>query len=201
MNELKNLYSKNESDIKKRLEEFAKFHSASKEDLFIELCYCLCTPMSNARKVFEVINFKNKQLLIHGTIDELKRLLRGHARFHNNKAAYIFEARKKTDLLKQLPKNVCIARHFLVNNFKGLSFKEASHFLRNIGYRNIAIIDGHIIDSLYEFGITKHKNRPSNEKEYLWFEDQMRVFARTTGIDVDELDLLLWFRKTRIILK
>ncbi|GAJ17855.1 unnamed protein product, partial [marine sediment metagenome] len=29
-------------------------------------------------------------------------------------------------------------REWVVKNFKGLGYKEASHFLRNIGYKNFA---------------------------------------------------------------
>ena len=70
----------------------------------------------------------------------------GH-RFPNARAKFICEARKYKDNLKEtlfsfggeIP-----MREWLVKNLKGLGYKESSHFLRNIGYKNISIIDFHI---------------------------------------------------------
>ena len=79
--------------------------------------------------------------------------------------------------------------------------KEASHFLRNIGFRGYAILDRHIINSLNEFGVLSTNDKPKNAKEYLETEQKFIDFSKQAGIDMNELDLLLWSRKNGRILK
>jgi len=190
-------YKKKKKEIKKRLKELKK---DSAEDRFIELCFCLCTPMSKAEKVYEKVNEKNRSFLLNASYKELSSFLRKVCRFHKKKAKYIVEAREKIDLLDKIPKDAYEARDFLVKNIKGLGYKEASHFLRNIGYRNIAILDRHIINSLRELGINS-KEPPKTRKKYLEIEKEMKKFSKKIGISIDELDLLLWSMKTGKILK
>ena len=68
---------------------------------------------------------------------KLKNL--GH-RFPNARARYIVEARKQKNLIKKIlnQKNEQETREWLVKNIKGIGYKEASHFLRNTGFENIA---------------------------------------------------------------
>ena len=87
-------------------------------------------------------------------------------------------------------------RLFLLKVLKGLS-----NFLRNTGYRDLAILDGHIINSLFELGVFRDNRRPSNKEEYLQMEQEMKKFSKQTNIKLDELDLLLWSNKTGEILK
>ena len=42
---------------------------------------------------------------------------------------------------------------------KGLGYKEASHFLRNIGFPGYAILDKHILNSLREMGVIGKRMR------------------------------------------
>ncbi len=86
-------------------------------------------------------------------------------------------------------------------DIKGIGYKEASHFLRNIGFRGYAILDKHIINSMHEFGILKTGDKPKNNKEYLEIEQKLMGFSGDIGIDADELDLLLWSMKNGRILK
>ena len=188
-------------DIRKRLKEFKELKKAPKNKKFLELCYCLCTPLSNAKKVYEIINEKNKGILINGNERQVQGLLKGNCRFHNNKANYIVEARDFIKHLDKLPKDGFEARELLINNVKGLGYKESSHFLRNIGHKDLAILDGHIINSLHELGVFRSNNRPSNRDEYLQMEQEMKKFAKQINIKLGELDLLLWSNKTGEILK
>ena len=84
---------------------------------------------------------------------------------------------------------------------KGIGYKEASHFLRNIGYRGYAILDKHILRTLHECGVLASPQPPTTKKKYLATEEQMRNFAAQLTINFDELDLLLWSNKTGEILK
>ncbi|MDO8740714.1 MAG: N-glycosylase/DNA lyase [Candidatus Woesearchaeota archaeon] len=198
---LKKQHKNKSSEIKKRLNEFEKTGKKNIEELFVELCYCLCTPLSKAERVIQVITSQNKNVLLKKGQKELENLLIRHVRFHKNKSRYIIEARRALKNLKRLSKNPDEARDFLVENIKGLSFKEASHFLRNIGYKGLAIIDGHILNCLKEHGVLKSNKRPKNKKEYLEIENKIKGFAKKVKIPVDELDLLFWSNKTGKVLK
>ena len=195
--ELRQLYKQRKHEIRKRLDEFKH----PNKDNFLELCFCICTPMSKAERVIQVINERNKKILLDGSSSEIANLLRGYARFHNNKARYIVEARKKKSLLKKLPKNGLEARNFLLENFKGIGLKETSHFLRNVGYNDLAILDVHIIKCLYDLKVLGSDNRPSSRKQYEQMEEQFKTFSEKVKIPLDELDLLFWSSGTGKILK
>ena len=84
---------------------------------------------------------------------------------------------------------------------KGLGYKEASHFLRNVGFKGYAILDKHIVRCLYELGVIDSPKPPTTRGRYLQTESEMRRFANESSINFDELDLLLWSMKTGEILK
>jgi len=194
-------FKEKKKNIKKRLKDFKDLKNAPKNKKFLELCYCLCTPLSNAKKVYDIINEQNKNILLKGSEKDIQKMLKGNCRFHNNKAKYIVQARDFINELGKLPKKGSQAREVLINNVNGLGYKEASHFLRNIGYRDLAILDTHIINSLFELGVFRDNNRPASRDEYLAMEQEMKKFAKQTNIKLDELDLLLWSNKTGEILK
>jgi len=76
---------------------------------------------------------------------ELSKFLKeNNYRSPNTRAKFIIEARKFKDNIKNLItkfENENEAREFLVKNVKGIGYKEASHFMRNTGYKNFAILD------------------------------------------------------------
>ena len=84
---------------------------------------------------------------------------------------------------------------------KGLGYKEASHYLRNIGFKGYSILDKHIVRCLAELDVIDSPKPPTNRKRYLEVEATMRRFAGDIGINFDELDLVLWSIKTGEILK
>jgi len=93
-------------------------------------------------------------------------------------------------------------RDWLVKNIKGLGMKEASHFLRNIGCKNVAIIDFHIVDLLAKNNlIEKPKNRALTGKRYIEIENILKELAEKTNTSLGELDLYLWYEETGKILK
>jgi N-glycosylase/DNA lyase len=94
-------------------------------------------------------------------------------------------------------------RDFFAANkgIKGIGYKEASHFLRNIGFSGYAILDKHIVNMLFELGVLPTNDKPANRKKYIEIEDRLRVFSNEIGIDMDEMDLALWSYKTGVILK
>ena len=84
---------------------------------------------------------------------------------------------------------------------KGLGYKEASHFLRNIGLQGYAILDKHVLRCLSDLGVIDSPRPPSTRHRYLEIEERLQRFARDARIDFDELDLVLWSMKTGEILK
>ena len=84
---------------------------------------------------------------------------------------------------------------------KGLGYKEASHFLRNIGLGVYAILDKHVMSCLMDLKVVETPKPPGNRTRYLETEKRLRFFARDIGIDFDELDLVLWSMKTGEVLK
>ncbi len=135
---------------------------------------------------------------------ELARKLKqlGH-RYPNARAEYIVNARQHMRSIKNLfdkfndEKRL---REWLVKNVKGLGYKEASHFLRNIGYKNLAIIDFHIIDVLVKHDIVE-KPKTLTRRKYLEIEDILRKIAVRLELNLAELDLYLWYVETGKILK
>ena len=107
-----------------------------------------------------------------------------------------------SDKLKEIVqfKNTNEIRDWIVKNVKGIGYKESSHFLRNIGFDNYAIIDFHIIDLLINHNLIK-KPKYLTKKKYLEIENLLREIARKTDLTLAELDLYLWYLETGKILK
>ena len=88
----------------------------------------------------------------------------------------------------------------LIRNVKGIGPKEASHFLRNIGYSGFAILDFHIINILARYGLIE-KPKTLTKRRYLEIEELLRSIAAKTDLSLAELDLYLWYMETGKILK
>ncbi len=184
--------------IKHRLNQFSKVKG---NDIFYELCFCVCTPQSNAKKCWAAVcELKKKDFLNKN----LKPNLKGKVRFHNNKAKYLMKIKKEFPKIKQKIKEIkdpVLLREWLVKNVKGLGYKEASHFLRNIGYKNLAIIDRHILANLKANDVINSIPKTITKRKYLEIEKKFLQFAKKTKISMDELDLLFWSRQTGEIFK
>jgi len=202
---LKEQYAARKKEVKNRLAEFSRnAKQMSDNDLFVELCFCICTPQSKATKVAEIINSKNAGKLLLLNQSMLAELLRKNTRFHNNKAKHIINARKYLPEIKRLNNQITdsmIAREFLVKNIKGIGYKEASHFLRNIGYRDLCIVDRHVINLMSELKVFESNTNPSTPKKYLELEQKIKDYAKKHHYDVDELDLVLWSIKTGYVFR
>jgi len=188
--------------IKERIENFKNIDKNSNEELFKEICFCLLTANYNAEKSIKIQN-EIGECFLTDSKEELSKKLRilGH-RFPNARAEYISESLKCKDKLNkivQFPDKKAL-RDWIVNNVKGLGYKEASHFLRNVGFDDYAIIDFHIIDILVDNKIIK-RPKTLTKKRYLEIEDVLRKLAKKTDLTLAELDLYLWYIETGKILK
>ena len=123
--------------------------------------------------------------------------------FPNTRAKFIVESRKHIEKLADVIKlnDEKKIREWLVKNIKGLGYKEASHFLRNIGLKNVAIIDFHVLNLLKKHGLVKWEKRTLTKKKYLEIENILKELARELDITLAELDLYLWFIETNEVLK
>ncbi len=198
--------------IQARLAEFAAINkSAVDATLFEELIFCIFTAGCSARMGLKAIE-RVQKLLLNGSPENLEIALVGAHRYPRARAGYIIHTRnylqlecemKLREKLNSFGADMEARRDFFAANkgIKGIGYKEASHFLRNIGYRGYAILDKHILQTLHEFGRIESPAPPSNKKNYLVTEEIMRNFAEELTIDFDELDLLLWSNKTGEILK
>ncbi len=203
-------YQEKQTVIRARLNEFAVLRSTATEArLFEELVYCLFTAGASARMGLKSVE-RVRKLLRRGTVEQLSAALIGAHRFPNARARYIVAARTFLQHDCQLPLRHKLdsfgadheaRRDYFAANIKGIGYKEASHYLRNIGYRGYAILDKHILKTLFEFGVIASPQPPTTKKKYIATEEVMRNFADRIRIDFDELDLLLWSNKTGEILK
>jgi N-glycosylase/DNA lyase len=189
--------------IQARLADFA---AVKPEDYFFELVYCLLTPQSSAVNAGKAVALlQERGVCTEGT--ELAALLHQeefYIRFHNTKARHILEAQGKfAEIAQRLveEKDAARLREWLVLNVKGLGWKEASHFLRNIGHRNLAILDRHILRNLKRHRVIRSHPKALTAKQYRAIEQQFARFSEAIGITMDELDLLFWSRETGEILK
>ena len=198
-------------EIQARLAAFRQvWESGSDERLWEELVYCIFTAGASARMGLRSIEAV-RPLLLTGSQAELAGALSGKHRYPFARAGYIVATRdylqrdcglrlraRLAGFVDPLARRDWLARE---RGIKGLGYKEASHFLRNIGLSGYAILDKHILRCLAELGVIASPAPPATRARYLETEERLRRFARRTRIDFDELDLVLWSLKTGEVLK
>ncbi len=206
--ELQKLYDPVKDRIEERLEEFRHiWETASDEDLFRELVFCLLTPQSKARICWRAVERLEKKCLItSGEPCQVQEELVG-VRFNQRKAEYVclarsmFSHRSLRTTLAGFSSHAA-AREWLVVNVLGLGYKEASHFLRNIGLgEDLAILDRHILKNLALLGVIDKVPQSPTKRLYIEIEKQMTVFSCQAGIPMGQLDLLLWYKEAGEIFK
>jgi N-glycosylase/DNA lyase len=211
VDQLKKIYLLKKKEIVSRLREFEQcWTDKTDEEIFTELSFCILTPQSRAKFCWEAITaIKEENLLLKGNVDRIREKLHC-VRFHNKKAQYLVDARRLfmkngrvsiKPLLREFA-DVYERREWLVKNIRGLGYKEASHFLRNLGVgKDIAILDRHILRNLKLMGVIKEIPESMGRNKYLEIEKNMAGFAKESGIPLDHLDLLLWSKETGEIFK
>ena len=208
---LKNLVKNLQNDekvkriVKQRIQEFQQKNQEDNKSWFDELCFCILTANSSARKGIKIQDYLSRvddfgQMSQEKLIQILQRL--GH-RFYQKRGEFIVEARKHKNI-----KNVITrfshekeARVWLVKNIKGIGYKEASHFLRNVGYHNVAILDRHILRILNENNLINEIPKSLTPKKYKEIEKIILELAKEMKVLPSEMDLYLWYSKTGEVLK
>jgi len=200
-------------EIRKRLGEFEEvWRKGSDARLWEELAYCIFTAGASARMGLDSVDAV-RPLLLHGEAQAMTAALKqaGAHRFPVARPQYIvttrnyFRAHFGMALRKRLRsfRDPFERRDWLAQEkqVKGLGYKEASHFLRNIGVKGHAILDKHVMRCLAEVGVMDSPKPPTTRKKYLEVEQELIRFAQDIRVDFDELDLVLWSLKTGEILK
>lgn len=208
---IRRVHNERRSEIKARLAEFAEIgRSGTDEDLFAEMVFCFFTGGCSARMGISSLAAV-RSILMSADRDGLTQALLGSHRYPNARSGYIVHSRDFLQNthgmeLRNLLESFATGderRDWLVREkgIKGLGYKEASHYLRNIGYKGYAILDKHVLNCLAELKIIDEAKPPNTRSRYLTVEGKLRQFASDIKIDLDEMDLVLWSMKTGQILK
>lgn len=211
LDQILNTHSERKDDIRARLVEFELVgRNGSDETLWEEMVFCFFTGGCSARMGLRSIEAV-RPILMTGEQDDFAFALTGVHRYPNARSRYIVASRtflREHCDMRLRSKLQSFDGHYerrdwLVKEkgIKGLGYKEASHFLRNIGFRGYAILDKHVLNCLSELKIIDDPKPPNTRSKYLMIEDKLKTLTSEVGIDFDEIDLVLWSMKTGVILK
>ena len=196
-------------EIERRLADFRRVGHGTDEELFPELAFCLFAIQTSARRSDDAVRaLAANGLLWRGKPREVAAFLQRRVRFHNHKAAYLVAARDRflggenalRDWLNGSPPSAL--RQRLVNEVDGFGYKEASHFLRNVGRgERFAILDRHILKNLRHHAVIRMIPGSLTAKHYVAIEGRVREFSRVVRIPIAALDLVFWSRETGEVFK
>ncbi|MFM9905573.1 MAG: hypothetical protein ACKVQJ_13500 [Pyrinomonadaceae bacterium] len=208
---IKKTHQERRGEIRRRLGEFAAIRERGTDRvLWEEMVFCFFTGGCSARMGLNSLEAV-KPILMNGDQSQMANALSGVHRYPNARARYVIASREflldhcglklrtKLDGFDcDLARRDWLARE---KGIKGLGYKEASHYLRNIGFTGYAILDKHVLNCLAELKIINDPKPPNTRARYLTVEEKLKQLTEMTNIDFDELDLVLWSMKTGVILK
>lgn len=210
--EVQKIYENIRSRIEERLDEYIKiWRDGDNKDIFCELAFCILTPQSKARNAWKAISeLRDNNLLFTGSEEEMLPFL-NIVRFNRTKAKNLYILRKQmTDengkfITKDFFSTFNSAfemREWIVKNIRGMSYKEASHFLRNIGFgQELAILDRHILKNLAALDVIKEVPKTVTPKLYKEIEEKLKEYCKEIDIPMENIDLLLWYLEAKDIFK
>ncbi|ADC89833.1 DNA-(apurinic or apyrimidinic site) lyase [Thermocrinis albus DSM 14484] len=178
-------------------------------DIFSELCFCILTANSSAVLGIKLQKEIGPEGFMNLSVEELTRRIaeKGH-RFARQRAERIVKARSKWPYLQELLASGRKGREIrdLLSDpcspykVEGFGLKEASHFLRNIGFKDLAIVDRHILSYLRERNLVP-QNKTLTRRMYLQAEQVLERVGEKLGVTLAELDLYIFYLKTSKVLK
>ena len=189
--------------VENRKQDFIRAGKSSPEVIYGELCFCILTANTSAEmgiRTQEIIGLEGFLNFDEETMK--KRLKEARYRFYNVRSKFLVQSRWIVDELPHIiaMKDRIEARDYLVNNLKGIGYKEASHFLRNVGVFDFSILDKHILNMIRK----EHPERKflvGGRKNYLETEKTILEFADSISLEPGILDLYLWKIATGKLLK
>jgi len=201
-NVIKYSLNNHKEEITEYLFLFDKVMSATRK--WFEFIYCILAGIqvrtSTVKKVYEILFEKIGYDLILLKIsksrriaDKIQKILKSNGyRFYSSKTETILNTARFFKDYKHNPDNFINNYHNYKDlrneliTIKGIGFKIASHWLRNIGVE-IPIIDNHVKNLLYYTGIIKNR-----KNSYIEFENLIIELARILNIKIFLLDLSIW---------
>lgn len=197
-----------QTTVEERIQEFRQVHEMSTFKWYEELVYCLLTAYASAVMGQRCLDaLCETGAVLEGKLEKVESCLieEGH-RFASRRAEYIYNSRNLAPKLKdkiQSFDDSKDAREWVVKEVKGIGWKEGSHFLRNVGYFDLAILDRHIIRNMAEFGLVdkEEAEKGLTKKRYRNYEQILSLVADELDMPLGIMDLYLWYRKTGKVLK
>lgn len=200
---LKTYINKNKTRTRKHMDKVFNISSFSDEDIFYMLTFCILVPAGKATKCHEAVtklrmlNYYNKGMAKRRLFSLLESLIRFPKQkterliklYNNNRAADIlFLVRSHARELSPVE-----LRDALVKEVDGLGYKAASHFLRNLGVTELAIIDVHILKYSQYFFHSAISIIPSTKNKYELVESLFKTWAeKEFNLTPSELDWHIW---------
>lgn len=189
--------------VLKRIRMFKKT-GRDRRKVFSELCFCILTANYTAEGGIRIQREIGEDFFKLNRLELAEKLRSLGYRYPETRAKYIVEARMLFDdvwrILKEEDEQTKI-RRWLADNVRGIGFKEASHFLRNIGFSNLAIIDKHVLRVLNRYGLIRSIPKTLSRGKYLEIEQTLSKIASELKVSLAELDLYLWYIDTGKVLK
>jgi N-glycosylase/DNA lyase len=190
--------------VLERVEEFKLNNIADEDVWFRELVLCVLTANSSFVSAYKVLGYVMEEF-DKGTYRFEQVLKERGYRFYELKAKYLknlvkYRGRIKSWIKPLADRSQALAREVLANEIYGIGMKEASHFLRNVGYFDLAIVDKHVM----RFSINSGLVRPFKtltRSRYLEIERKLKELAHQLGMSVGILDLFIWYIETGTVLK
>ncbi|MDT7899015.1 MAG: N-glycosylase/DNA lyase [Sulfolobales archaeon] len=190
--------------VLERVEEFKLNNIADEDVWFRELVLCVLTANSSFVSAYKVLGYVMEEF-DKGTYSFEQVLEERGYRFYELKAKYLknlvkYRGRIKSWIKPLADRSQALAREVLANEIYGIGMKEASHFLRNVGYFDLAIVDKHVM----RFSINSGLVRPFKtltRSRYLEIERKLKELAHQLGMSVGILDLFIWHIETGTVLK
>lgn len=182
--------------VERRIREFEALGKYGDElDLFSELSFCVLTANWSAERGIKAQESIGKANFAKLSFEELLEKLKevGH-RYPISRARFIVENRRLIGRLRSIwEKPSREARKILVGEAKGIGWKEASHFLRNTGKLDLAILDKHILRFLFNEGIIKEMPKSWTQRKYEEIEEKFVELSSLLKKTPGEVDLYIWF--------
>ncbi|ACI20165.1 N-glycosylase/DNA lyase [Dictyoglomus thermophilum] len=182
--------------VERRIREFEALGKYGDElDLFSELSFCVLTANWSAERGIKAQESIGKANFAKLSFEELLEKLKevGH-RYPISRARFIVENRRLIGRLRSIwEKPSREARKILVGEAKGIGWKEASHFLRNTGKLDLAILDKHILRFLFNEGIIKEMPKGWTQRKYEEIEEKFVELSSLLEKTPGEVDLYIWF--------
>lgn len=210
--EVEKIYESIKSKIEERLEEFRRvWREGDNKDIFCELAFCILTPQSKARNAWKAISdLRDSNVLFTGSEEDIVPYL-NIVRFNKTKAKnlYILREQMTNENGEFITKDFFSTfsspfemREWIVKNIRGMSYKEASHFLRNVGFgQELAILDRHILKNLAALDVIEEVPKTVTPKLYKDIEERLKNYCKEIDISMENIDLLLWYLEAKDIFK